>query len=74
MTIKTWSIASASRLTTASLLAAASLLTTATTSLAFTPVENQDYFLKNVWVLLAESRSKTVVTRPDALCECSKTP
>jgi HK97 family phage major capsid protein len=29
-------------------------------------------FLSNVFTLLAETRSKTVVTRPAALCECTK--
>lgn len=31
-------------------------------------------FLSNVFTLLAETRSKTVVSRPAALCECTKTP
>jgi HK97 family phage major capsid protein len=31
-------------------------------------------FLSNVFTLLAETRSKTVVVRPAALCECTKTP
>ena len=31
-------------------------------------------FLSNVFTILAETRSKTVVTHPNAFCECSKSP
>jgi hypothetical protein len=33
-----------------------------------------DTFLSNVFTVLAEQRALTVVTRPDALVECSKAP